>query len=257
MRAIQWMLAAAALTISGDSKLCQSARHLGRTCPRQFEEGAGSLSSAERGLPAYTQVMFDPPQVAFRKDWGWTITLARTTPMTYVSKQLCDRTRRAWRRNTWRRSSPKASGALGITIATAPGPHVLRLAVYIVDLSVAAPDVAQDMARPSGRCRDRNLRDRGARLTDVDSCSAGRWMRRRPATMAPTGELIQQQCLRFRERCSKPGRKSAQKASMSFAPCHPSIRPGCKGSNRSFTVRVSAAGNRSPPSRTVPAAGSV
>ena len=150
---------------------------------------------------------------------------------------------------------PESFGRAGITVAPAPGPHVLRLAVYIVDLTVAAPDVAQDMSSTFSVDAGTATFAIEARDRRVDSCSAGRWMHRRPATMAPTGGHTAAMSPISR-RCSKPGRKSAQKASMSSAPCHPSIRTGCKGSNRSFTVRVSAAGTVAPPSRTVPAAGS-
>lgn len=88
----------------------------------------------------YTQVMFDPPQVAFRKNWVEDYNnsqddLDNQVSNSYVKNAI------ALAQKYITKTFPQTFGQSGLTIATAPGPHVLRLGVYILDLSVAAPDV--------------------------------------------------------------------------------------------------------------------
>src|SRR5205823_2047236 len=92
----------------------------------------------------YSQVMFDPPQIAFTKNWVQNYNdsqddMDNDVSNSYVTNAV------AWAQKTVAAAFPASFTRAGITVATAPGPHVLRLAVYVLDLSVAAPDVAVEM----------------------------------------------------------------------------------------------------------------
>ncbi len=93
----------------------------------------------------YTQVMFDPPQVAFRKNWVEDYNssqddLDNQVTNTYVKNAI------ALAQKYITKTFPQTFGQSGLTVATVPGPHVLRLGVYIVNLSVAAPDVSDTIS---------------------------------------------------------------------------------------------------------------
>jgi hypothetical protein len=97
---------------------------------------------------SYTQVLFDPPQVAFRKNWALDYNssqgdLSGDVSSTYVTKAV------AMAQQDLAKVFPQSFAGSGITIAEVPGPHVLRLGVYILDLTVAAPDVSDAMGQPS------------------------------------------------------------------------------------------------------------
>ena len=143
---------------------------------------------------------------------------------------------------------PESFGRAGITVASAPGPHVLRLAVYIVDLTVAAPDVAQDIELDVlGRCRNGDLRDRGAGASQsgqllgraVDAQAAGdngTYRRTYSSNVSDFGALFktwaQISAKGFDELRALCARRFGRDAKEVIGPS---------------LVRVSAAGNRCPP----------
>ena len=92
----------------------------------------------------YTQVMFDPPQVAFQKDWERNyndseVDLDRQVSNSYVTNTV------TMAQKSLTKLFPESFTTSGFQLAAAPGPHVLRLAVYVLDLNVAAPDVSVGM----------------------------------------------------------------------------------------------------------------
>jgi hypothetical protein len=89
----------------------------------------------------YNQVMIDPPQIAFKKDW--------LRDMNIRGHRVGDADlRRAIDRGSaeFLKALTEAYTAAGYSIATAPAPEVLRVSTAIVDLAVSAPDTM-----PAGR----------------------------------------------------------------------------------------------------------
>jgi hypothetical protein len=145
MRAITWMLAAAALTIGATPSLAKAPTTWDGLVHVDSKKVQAVYLLPNADFRGYTQVMFDPPQVAFRKNWRLDYNSSEDDPMAYVSSNYVTKAVALAQQNL-AKVFPESFGRAGITVASAPGPHVLRLAVYIVDLTVAAPDVAQDMS---------------------------------------------------------------------------------------------------------------
>jgi hypothetical protein len=89
--------------------------------------------------------MFDAPQVAFQKDWMSNYNESEganlddrvsssyvTNAVTMAEKSLAE-------------IFPKVFSSNGFQVATVPGPNVLELAVYVLNVNVAAPDASMGM----------------------------------------------------------------------------------------------------------------
>ena len=197
MRAIQWMLAAAALTIAATPSLAKAPATWDGLVHVDSKKVQAVYLLPNADFRGYTQVMFDPPQVAFRKDWRLDYNSSQDDPMAYVSSNYVTKAVALAQQNL-AKVFPESFGRAGITIAPAPGPHVLRLAVYIVDLTVAAPDVAQDMSSTFSV-------DAGTATFAIEARELAEWTAARKGGGCTGGRRqwhlpadVQQQCLRFR-----------------------------------------------------------
>jgi hypothetical protein len=114
MRAITCILAAAALTLGATPSLSKAPATWDGLVHVDSKKVQAVYLLPDADFRGYTQVMFDPPQVAFRKNWRLDYNSSEDDPMAYVSSNY-------------------------VTKAVA-------LAQQNVDLTVTAPDVAQDMS---------------------------------------------------------------------------------------------------------------
>jgi hypothetical protein len=87
----------------------------------------------------YTKVMFDPTEIALRKDWQRDYNLSSrdlTRRITDADVQKAFETIRT----KFAEVFAKAYSAVGYQVVTTPGPDVLRMRTAVVDLRVNAPD---------------------------------------------------------------------------------------------------------------------
>ncbi|HXG80238.1 MAG TPA: DUF3313 family protein [Sphingomicrobium sp.] len=90
---------------------------------------------------AYSKVMFDPAEVAFRKNWLRDYNRSTATLGGRISDSEA-REKLELARQTLDKLFADAFVKEGYQIVTAPGPDVLRLSVGVIDLSVTAPDTS-------------------------------------------------------------------------------------------------------------------
>jgi len=100
----------------------------------------------EADFRAYTKVMFDPPEMAMRKDWLRdqrmnTSSLGGVATERDVVRAL-DRGKQEFSRRF-----ADAFKAAGFAIVTSPGPDVMRVRSGVVDIDVYAPDVSAERSR--------------------------------------------------------------------------------------------------------------
>ena len=88
---------------------------------------------------AYSKVMFDPPEVAFSKDWQRDYNRSTMSLAGRISdSDVRDAVEEA--KKSAANIFPERFVQEGFQVVTAPGPDVLRVSVGIVDLRVNAPD---------------------------------------------------------------------------------------------------------------------
>ena len=88
---------------------------------------------------AYSKVMFDPPQVAFAKNWQRDFNRSTMSLAGRVSdSDVREATDKA--RESLSEIFPKRFSEEGYQVVSQPGPDVLRLQLVIADLEVSAPD---------------------------------------------------------------------------------------------------------------------
>jgi hypothetical protein len=142
MRGIKLMVAAAALAVAP-----VSASDLPTNWDGLVEVKAHQLAAVylrpDANFSAYTQVMLDPSEVAFQKDWAQnynaqTITLTNRVTSQDVQQDI------AMAQAGLNKIFAKTFTKEGYQIVTAPGPNVARVTVAILDLSITAPDVGTD-----------------------------------------------------------------------------------------------------------------
>jgi Protein of unknown function (DUF3313) len=94
----------------------------------------------------YSSVMLDPTEVAFHKDWRRNYHFSVRDPSGRVSEQDVER---AVREGVTQASDifAKAWQKGGYTMASAPGPDVLRIKTAILNINVSAPDVRASPSR--------------------------------------------------------------------------------------------------------------
>lgn len=93
---------------------------------------------------AYSKVMFDPPEVAFQKNWERDYnrsTMAFTNRVTDADVRKDIDEAQTYLAKIFPDSFTKA----GFETAAAPGPDVLKLSVYVINVTVTAPDTGQAM----------------------------------------------------------------------------------------------------------------
>jgi hypothetical protein len=95
---------------------------------------------------AYTRVMIDPTEAAFRKNWqkDW-----NDKHFDFDERITDDEARRILTaaQSGFQDIFTKAYQDAGYQVVTAPGPDVLRLKTYILNLDVAAPDFQKSSVR--------------------------------------------------------------------------------------------------------------
>ncbi len=90
---------------------------------------------------AYSKVMFDPAEVAFRKNWQRDFNRSTSTLGGRISdKEMRDAINEA--QSSLDKIFAENFTREGVQVVNAPGADVLRLSVYVVDITVNAPDVA-------------------------------------------------------------------------------------------------------------------
>ena len=88
---------------------------------------------------SYTEVMIDPAEVAFRKDWMRNINQQNRSPSNKISTEDAQEIAAAARSGfgeIWDEAFRKA----GYEVVKSPGPGVLRLSPKVIDLYINAPD---------------------------------------------------------------------------------------------------------------------
>ena len=140
MRGFKLMLAAAALAAVAPV----GAAKLPATWDGLVEVKANKLAAVyllpNADFRAYSQVMLDPSEVAFQKDWeqnynAQTISLSNRVTDGDVQKGIAEA--EAALNKIFSETFTKE----GYQIVTAPGPNVARVSIGVIDLSVTAPDV--------------------------------------------------------------------------------------------------------------------
>jgi len=88
---------------------------------------------------AYSKVMFDPPEVAFSKNWQRDYNRSTMTLGSRISdkdiKEAVDQAKQSLAQ-----IFPDRFAKEGYQVSAEPGPDVLRLSLAIIDLTVAAPE---------------------------------------------------------------------------------------------------------------------
>jgi hypothetical protein len=135
---------------------------------------------------AYTKVMIDPTQVAFRKDWLRNINRSRLGVADDVSQKDADRIL-ADARADFSDVFASAFTRAGYQVVTAPAADVLRVSPSVIDLYINAPDTPT-----AGRTRTYAMESGEARLVievrdSVSGALLGRAVDRRETQY--TGEL--------------------------------------------------------------------
>lgn len=114
---------------------------------KKFDE-AWLLPGAD--FKAYTKVLIDPTEAAFRKNWqkDW-----NDKHFDFNERITDDEARRilSAAQSGFQDIFTKAYRDAGYQVVTAPGPDVLRLKTYILNLDVAAPDFQKSSVRTYSR----------------------------------------------------------------------------------------------------------
>lgn len=139
MRAVKLIFAALALTVGATGATAKA--------PETWD-GLVQVKAKKLGLAyllphadfrAYSKVMFDPPQVAFAKNWQRDFNRSAMTLSGRISdKDVRDAVTQAEASLT--KIFPDRFTEEGYQVVAAPGPDVLRLSVAIVNLEVNAPE---------------------------------------------------------------------------------------------------------------------
>jgi len=87
----------------------------------------------------YTKLMFDPVEVAFKKDWAKEYNRDAATLSQRLSQEDVERIAKA-ARDAFTEVFSEAYKNAGLEMVAAPGPDVLRVRPGIMDLYVTAPD---------------------------------------------------------------------------------------------------------------------
>jgi hypothetical protein len=104
---------------------------------KRFDE---SWQAPGADFRSYTRVMIDPAEVAFRKDWQRDYNKIHFVIQNRVTDEHAQRIlseAQAGLTEAFNRAAREA----GYQVATAPGPDVLRLTPWLIDLDVHAPDL--------------------------------------------------------------------------------------------------------------------
>jgi hypothetical protein len=133
-----WMILLAAMSLPSWGQAASDWDGLVEIKPKHLD--AVSLRPGT-DFSSYTKLMLDPVEVAFAKDWARDYNRNAAT----LSQRLTDadlaRLAAAAREN-FTEVFAEACRNAGLEIVTAPGPDVLRVRAGILDLAVAAPDIA-------------------------------------------------------------------------------------------------------------------
>lgn len=88
----------------------------------------------------YTKIMLEPTEVAFREDWARDYNSTVTNPSRRLTQDHADKIVQEVKTGM-AEIFAKAYRDGGYQIVTAPGPDVLRVHTFIVNLAVTAPDI--------------------------------------------------------------------------------------------------------------------
>ena len=95
----------------------------------------------------YSKLMFDPVEVAFKKDWAENYNRNAATLSQRLTPEHIEKTAQA-ARDAFTEAFAEEYRKAGLEIVTEPGPDVLRIRPGVVDLYITAPDTMT-----SGRSR--------------------------------------------------------------------------------------------------------
>ncbi len=139
MRTLKLMIAALALTTGATAILAKAPATWDGLVLVKAKKVAAAYLLPHADFRAYSKVMFDPAEVAFRKNWQRDFNSSTSTLSGRISdKEMRDAINEA--QASLDKIFAENFTREGFQVVTAPGPDVLRLSVYVVDLSVNAPD---------------------------------------------------------------------------------------------------------------------
>jgi len=139
MRGVKLFAAAAALALLSASAVAKAPASWDGLVQVKAKKLALGYLRPDADFRAYSKVMFDPPQVAFNKNWKRDF---NSTTMSLAGRINDSDVRDAVDAATKSVSKifPERFAQEGYQVVDAPGPDVLRVSVGIIDLEVAAPD---------------------------------------------------------------------------------------------------------------------
>ena len=139
MRAVKLIFAALALTVGAAGATAKAPETWDGLVQVKAKKVALAYLLPHADFRAYSKVMFDPPQVAFAKNWQRDFNRSAMTLSGRISdKDVRDAVDQG--QASLARIFPERFTEEGYQVVTAPGPDVLRLGVAIVNLEVNAPE---------------------------------------------------------------------------------------------------------------------
>jgi len=139
MRKVKLLAAALALAIAAGGAQAKAPTSWDGLVQVKAKKLALAYLRPDADFRAYSKVMFDPPEVAFEKNWQRdfnrsTMSLAGRIDDADVRAAVDEA------KKSVSKIFPERFTQEGYQVANAPGPDVLRVSLGILDLEVAAPD---------------------------------------------------------------------------------------------------------------------
>ena len=139
MRPVKLILAAVALSVSAPAAAADAPSTWDGLVQVKSKRVALAYLLPHADFRAYSKVMFDPPQVAFAKNWQRDFNRSAMTLSGRISdKDVRDAVTEG--EASLAKIFPEHFTRAGFQVVSAPGPDVLRLGVAIVNLEVNAPE---------------------------------------------------------------------------------------------------------------------
>jgi len=139
MRGVKLVMAALAITLGTAAVSAKAPATWDGLVQVKSKKLALAYLLPDADFRAYSKVMFDPPEVAFSKNWQRDFNRSTMSLSGRISdSDVRDATDKA--KESLSETFPKRFTEEGYQVVTQPGPDVLRLQLIIVDLEVNAPD---------------------------------------------------------------------------------------------------------------------
>lgn len=140
MRGMKLLLSALALAVCSTGVVAKAPATWDGLVQVKSKKLALAYLLPDADFRAYTKVMFDPPEVAFSKNWQRDYNRTTMTLGGRISdRDVRDGVERA--KESLSKIFPERFTQEGHQVVSEPGPDVLRLSLAIIDLRVNAPDL--------------------------------------------------------------------------------------------------------------------